>query len=178
MSCCSRASPSPAAHVRTHSPLHHLCTPRQQVRSIAVGDIGIITGSRDTTIKIWADDAPDTCSLLNTLVGRRGGWCDQGPRANSSRTGRQRMRARRSMVVMLGPADCALLSCCPAGWQQELCGCSCLRASRVSSWAGEWRSHLRCVAVVQQAGRATPGWCLWPPLTGRVVCCCCCCRFF
>lgn len=43
------------------------------MRSIAVGDIGIITGSRDTTIKIWADDAPDTCSLLNTLVGRCGG---------------------------------------------------------------------------------------------------------
>lgn len=57
---------------RTQSPLHHL-TPRQQVRSIAVGDIGIITGSRDTTIKIWADDTPDTCSLLNTLVGQCGG---------------------------------------------------------------------------------------------------------
>jgi hypothetical protein len=41
-----------------------------QVRSVSVGEIGIITGSRDTTIKIWSDDAPDTCSLLQTLVSR------------------------------------------------------------------------------------------------------------
>jgi hypothetical protein len=37
---------------------------------VAVGEIGIITGSRDTTIKIWADDEPSSCSLLHTLVSK------------------------------------------------------------------------------------------------------------
>lgn len=56
----------PAFHLRCELLGHH-----EDVRSIAVGEIGIITGSRDTTIKIWADDAPDTCSLLNTLAGNK-----------------------------------------------------------------------------------------------------------
>jgi hypothetical protein len=52
------------------------CCVALQVRSVTVGEIGIITGSRDTTIKIWGDDAPDTCALLHTLVSRvwGGGW--------------------------------------------------------------------------------------------------------
>lgn len=44
------------------------CCVALQVRSVTVGEIGIITGSRDTTIKIWGDDALDTCALLHTLV--------------------------------------------------------------------------------------------------------------
>jgi len=44
------------------------CTAASQVRSVCVGEIGIITGSRDTTIKIWADDGASSCSLLHTLV--------------------------------------------------------------------------------------------------------------
>jgi hypothetical protein len=33
-----------------------------------VGDLGIVTSSRDTTIKIWAEDSPTSYSLVHTLV--------------------------------------------------------------------------------------------------------------
>jgi hypothetical protein len=33
-----------------------------------VGDLGIVTSSRDTTIKIWAEDSPTSYSVVHTLV--------------------------------------------------------------------------------------------------------------
>jgi len=39
-----------------------------QVRAVCVGDIGVITTSRDTTIKVWAEDGPTSYSLVHTLV--------------------------------------------------------------------------------------------------------------
>ena len=39
-----------------------------QVRSTCVGEIGIVTSSRDTTVKIWAEESATAYSLLHTLV--------------------------------------------------------------------------------------------------------------
>lgn len=33
-----------------------------------MGEIGIVTGSRDTTIKIWAEESATAYGLINTLV--------------------------------------------------------------------------------------------------------------
>eukprot|EP00878_Enallax_costatus_P020811 GHUV01022011.1.p1 GENE.GHUV01022011.1~~GHUV01022011.1.p1 ORF type:complete len:131 (+),score=25.20 GHUV01022011.1:117-509(+) len=41
----------------------------EDVRSVCVGEIGIVTSSRDTTVKIWAEESATAYSLLHTLTG-------------------------------------------------------------------------------------------------------------
>jgi hypothetical protein len=43
---------------------------QHQVRCACVGEIGIITGSRDATIKVWAEESPTAYALRSTLVRR------------------------------------------------------------------------------------------------------------
>ncbi|KAF8055486.1 Plaa [Scenedesmus sp. PABB004] len=42
---------------------------QEDVRAVAVGDLGVVTSSRDTTIKIWAEEGPAAFTLLHTLSG-------------------------------------------------------------------------------------------------------------
>eukprot|EP00775_Hariotina_reticulata_P003509 gene3509-3779_t len=42
---------------------------QEDVRAVCVGDIGVVTSSRDTTIKVWAEEGPTSYSLVHTLSG-------------------------------------------------------------------------------------------------------------
>lgn len=62
-----------ASRVRTR-PWRHPRAPAPQVRDVCACALGVLTSSRDKTVKIWAEDG--ACfSVLHTLVRRRSSSC-------------------------------------------------------------------------------------------------------
>ncbi|KAL4543986.1 hypothetical protein Ndes2437B_g01788 [Nannochloris sp. 'desiccata'] len=44
----------------------------EDVRCLCVTEVGLVTGSRDKTIKVWIEDGPTSFSVASTLVGHTG----------------------------------------------------------------------------------------------------------
>lgn len=58
-----RAAPCSTRHATAPAPCPH-----PQVRGVAVCDLGLLTSSRDKTVKLWAQDGKTSFSVLQTMV--------------------------------------------------------------------------------------------------------------
>jgi hypothetical protein len=51
-----------------HHMVHHLMFYSLQVRGVCICDTGLVTSSRDQTVKVWVESDARCFQLLNTLV--------------------------------------------------------------------------------------------------------------
>jgi hypothetical protein len=59
--------------LRAHIPCDLTPNPtKQQVRGVAACDVGLLTGSRDRTVKVWAPEGAHCFTAVRTLTGNTG----------------------------------------------------------------------------------------------------------